>query len=201
MGLAWMMVYQPWWPSTLVFILNVFNVVDGGIDPRLYILVGNVFLPILFIIWFMGITEMLFEAKRLLIVGIYAAITILMDIIILAFLFVDYTFLASKIEIVNADYNVIMIIYLLFLAASIAWAGILMGRESLMSDEPQLKLKGKFLISASIFYVLLALLDVGLVDFIPALLFVTRSIMMLSSLLFYFGFFLPDPLKKLIIKE
>ncbi|TXT64017.1 MAG: conserved membrane protein of unknown function [Promethearchaeota archaeon] len=200
MGLAWMGVYQPWWPSTLVFLLNAFNIVDGGIDPRIYILVGNMLLPLLFITWFMGATEMLFRKKRWLIVGIYAAITILMDIIIIYFIIVDYTFLA-EISVVNADYNLLMMIYLLFLAGSISGTGILMGRESLLGEDPKLKAKGRFLISASVFYVFLALLDLGLVDSIPAILFITRSIMMVSSILFYFGFFLPKPLEKAFIKQ
>jgi hypothetical protein len=84
---------------------------------------------------------------------------------------------------------------------SVATTGILMGWQSVKSEIPQIQLKGKFLMAAPICYILGGLLDVGLIDFIPQLIIVTRSILMLGSLLFYLGFLLPKPLEDFLLKK
>ncbi|TFF87808.1 MAG: hypothetical protein EU550_02550 [Promethearchaeota archaeon] len=80
-------------------------------------------------------------------------------------------------------------------------SGILMGRASLKSNIPQIKLKGKFLIMASVCYFLGGLLDVGLIESIPWFIFVSRTILMSGSVLFFLGFILPKPIERLLIKE
>lgn len=200
-GLAWTGVYQPWYPSAAVFVLNIAGLVSGGISPAAYLLLGNILLPVTFVAWFWGVTEILAgsDISRRLVVGFYAAVTISMDVVIVIFGTVDPSLLAHT-GVVNADFEPLMIVYLLFLAASIAGSGALMGAESLRSSsEPRIRWKGRFLIAASICYAAVALLDVGLIDFLPQLLFFTRTVMILSSLLFYFGFFFPKTLEKALV--
>jgi hypothetical protein len=200
-GFAWMGIYQPWWPSAFVFLLNVFGIVNGGIDPGLYILIGTMFLPFTAFAWFNGVSEMLFKEKKKIIIGIYVAITVSMDILIATLIALGNTSVLGTIDIVDADYDTILIVYYLFMDVSVATTGILMGVKSLQSKIPQIQLKGKFLIAAPICYILGGLLDVGLIDFLPSLIIMTRSILMLGSLLFYLGFLLPKPLETFLLKE
>ena len=200
-GFAWMGIYQPWWPSAFVFLLNIFGVVNGGIDLGIYILIGTMFLPFTAFAWFFGVTEMLLKEKKKLIVGIYVAITVLMDILIASLVFTGNSDTLGTIDIIDADYGIILIVYYLFMDVSVATTGILMGRKSLQSEIPQIRLKGKFLIAAPVCYILGGLLDVGLINFIPELIILTRSILMLGSLLFYLGFLLPRPIEELFLKK
>ncbi len=197
-----MAIYQPWWPGAFVFLLNLFGLANGPIDPRLYILIGSMFIPATATAWFLGVTEMVFKGKRNIIVGFYLILTVLMDIFIVVIIFGvgDYTILGT-ISVVDADYNIIMIMYYMFVNLSVATTGFLMGKQSLKSRLPQVNLRGKFLIAASICYFLGGLLDVGLIEQIPQLIFVTRAILMSSSVLFYLGFLLPKPLEKFLLKE
>ena len=77
--------------------------------------------------------------------------------------------------------------------------------ESLKSDNPEIKLKGKLIFLAVISLTIGAALD-GLKPFlfgdaITIILVINRIIMLSSTLEFYFGFNPPNWFKKLIIKE
>jgi hypothetical protein len=198
-GLAWMGAYQPWWPSAVSFVLGVFNI-SHGLDPILYIAIGNVLIPLTVFLWFMGTTELIFSKRKKLIVGIYTTISILMDIYIIYFLINDYTVLGHLAGFSDMEYGFLMSLYLMFINITIAISGILMGRESLRSNEKEIKTKGKCLIAASICYVLGGLLDVGVFSLIPPALVISRSILIMGSFLFYMGFLLPEFIKKRLLK-
>lgn len=199
-GITWMSVYQPWWPGSLAFLLNVFGIIDGGLGIGPYVLIASMFIPPAITLWFMGVTEMLFKGKRNFIVGFYLITTVLMSIYIITSVIINPTSL-GEIGVVNADYSPIMMIYMMFINSSIAVSGVLMGRDSLKSEIPQIQLKGKFLITASICYFLGGLLDVGLIESIPWFIFISRTILISGAVLFYFGFMLPPPIENLFLKE
>lgn len=199
-GLAWIAVYQPWWPGTFAFLVNIFGIVDGSIGAGLYILIATMAIPPACFAWFMGVTEMLFEGKRNMLVGLYVLGTALMSIFIIAWVIVDPTFL-GEIYIVNSDYGLIMTTYFMFINVSVAVTCALMGRGSIRSKIPQVQLRGKFLIAASVCYFLGGVLDVGLIESIPWIIFISRSILMSGSVLFYLGFLLPKFLEKILLKE
>ena len=192
-GLAWMGVYQPWWPSALAFVLALFNIEIG---PILYIFIGNVFIPLSAFLWFMGFTELILSKRKKLIVGIYTAITLLMDIYIIYFLFNDYTVLGQFEGFADIEYEPLMSIYLMFINISLAVSVSIMGRESLKSNEKDIKTRGKCLIAASICYFLGGFLDVGVFPMIPPALMISRSILISGSILFYIGYLLPEFIKK-----
>ncbi len=192
-GLAWMGVYQPWWPSALAFVLALFNIEVGLV---LYIFIGNIFISLSVFLWFMGFTELILSKRKKLIVGIYTAITILMDIYIIYFLFNDYAVIGQFEGFADIKYEPLMSIYLMFINISLAVSVSIMGRESLKSNEKDLKTKGKCLIAASICYFLGGILDVGVFSMIPPALMISRSILISGSILFYMGFLLPEFIRK-----
>jgi hypothetical protein len=148
----------------------------------------------------MGVTEMLFEGKRNLLVGIYVIGTSLMSIFIIAWVIVDPTFLGT-VGVVNSDYGIIMTLYFMIINISVALTCGIMGWVSSKSKIPQVQLRGKFLIGASICYFLGGFLDVGLIESFKWIIFISRTILMSGSVLFYLGFLLPNFLKKMLIKE
>ena len=70
-----------------------------------------------------------------------------------------------------------------------------------MSTNVQIYSNGKFIIAASVCYFLGGFLDVGLIESIPWIIFISRSISMSGSVLFYFVFLFPKSLEKLLLKE
>ncbi|MFX1337919.1 MAG: hypothetical protein ACFFDK_04865, partial [Promethearchaeota archaeon] len=65
---------------------------------------------------------------------------------------------------------------------------------------PKNRWKGRFILIAFISFTIAALFDVGL-PVTPATLVIARLILISSSFLFYLGFFLPDKIANLLIKE
>jgi hypothetical protein len=78
--------------------------------------------------------------------------------------------------------------------------GILFTRNSLKSEDPKLRLKGKFLITAFICFTIGAIFDAG-VNMDVLTLVVIRAILITSSILYYMGFLLPDKVAQWLIKE
>jgi hypothetical protein len=196
-GLGWMGIFQPWYPSAVVFVLSIFNITEG-IDPRIYMLIGNIGIPVTGFLWFMGITELVYKNKRIFIVGSIVSFTIVADIIIGYFLLTDYGSLGKIVGILNAEYEIMMVIYLMIVNILVAISGILLGRESLHSENSIIQWRGKLIISASICYSVGAFLDSGAVSIFPELVLVTRLILILSSFLFYFGFLMPKFIENIL---
>jgi hypothetical protein len=69
-------------------------------------------------------------------------------------------------------------------------SGILIARQSIRSEKPEIKLKGKFLLIAFILFVIGAFADAVLLLTVITLPII-RIILISSSVLFYFGFILP----------
>ena len=78
--------------------------------------------------------------------------------------------------------------------------GILIAKESIKSDDPDVKLKGKFILLAFIIFLIAAALDALLpITFIA--LPIVRILLISTAILFYIGLFTPEWLKKRILKE
>ena len=122
----------------------------------------------------------------------------------------DYFYFAlftapGQIGIVNnfdAGYTGVVRYYLIFLMVFLFLVTILLARVSLKSDEPEVKLRGKFIILYITFYLIGAFLDATeIASTSVIILVITRSILISASILFYFGFFMPKFVKKRFIKE
>lgn len=79
--------------------------------------------------------------------------------------------------------------------------GFSFGLESFKSENPEIKLKGKFILAGWLSFFIGGLLDAGLFAITAFLLILVRLLLMSSAIEFYFGFFLPRRIKKLFIKE
>ena len=77
--------------------------------------------------------------------------------------------------------------------------GILIARESLKSEDREIKLKGRFLLIAFISWTIGALMDAALDPNIITLT-IARLILISSAIEFYCGFLLPERIKKIFLK-
>ena len=70
-GATWILISEPWWPSSLSFLVSLSNGV--GLTPSLYFLIGNTLVPLAIILWLLAFTDFLFTEKRKMILLIFIA--------------------------------------------------------------------------------------------------------------------------------
>ena len=100
----------------------------------------------------------------------------------------------------QVEFNPLIDLFLIIWLLVVVIFGILFARRSMRSENPEIKLKGKFLLAAFIFYAVGAILDV-LIPLTPITVVITRLILMLGSISFYIGFILPERIKMILLKE
>jgi hypothetical protein len=123
-------------------------------------------------------------------------IAIIFEILFFYFLFTDPTQIGIFETPFLLVYGIYIEIFLIVFLLTVVITGILFGQQTMKSDNPELKLKGKFLIIAFIFFSTGAFMD----SIIPELFMLARIILILSALSFYCGFILPNWIKEKLIE-
>jgi hypothetical protein len=142
-----------------------------------------------------GITDLLYKKRQKIILIIYTIFGAIFESIILYALFTDLTIIGVKEGPVDTDWSTVIVFYFIPLILTVIITGFLLSHESLKSDNLEVKLKGKFLLVAFILWTIGEILD--LILDIP----ITRITLMISSIAFYFGWIMPDKMKKILVKE
>jgi len=197
-GIALLGLACPWYPSGFNF---TYVIITGqSFSDELYFFLGNFFIPFISVIYIWGITELIYQDKQKVLVIIYAIIGAAFEILFLYFLFADLSVIGYRSGVFSTEHTSFVLIYLLFLNFSVVIFGFLFARESLKSDDPEIKLKGKLLLLAFISFLIGVLFDAG-IDLGPIFLVLIRILLMSSAVEFYLGFLLPDWFKRLILKN
>ncbi|TXT58734.1 MAG: conserved membrane protein of unknown function [Promethearchaeota archaeon] len=192
-GLIWIGIYHPWWSSSLSFLLAIFF--DTTLSLELYFIFALSLSPFFLVVWFLAFGDMVYPKYKKTLVVLIAVITGLYEIYLIYNVIFDVNVIGDFTATFDVHYNSISMIYLIFIVLILLITGILFSRESLKSDNPEIKLKGKFLLSAWVLWSIGAILDSAIPLFIITLL-ITRLILITSSILFYIGFLLPNFVKK-----
>lgn len=192
-GLIWIGIYHPWWSSSLSFLLVLFG--GESLSLGLYFLFALSLTPFFLVLWMLAFTDMVLQKYRNLTIILIAVITGLYEIYLVYNVIFDVNVIGDFTAIFDVHYNSISMIYLVFIVLLLLVTGILFSRESLKSENPEIKLKGKFLFLAWVLWSIGAVLDSVIPLFIVTLL-ITRLILITSSILFYIGFLLPNFIKK-----
>jgi hypothetical protein len=198
-GIAYIGVYCPWWPSGISF-LSVL-ITGQPISNFMYVLIGNIFIPFFLILWLFGLTEMIFQDKRKILLIIYSIILAVAEIYLIYALMTDINLIVMEFTgIFDVRFNRIWLAYLLMVNFTAAITGLLFARDSLKSDDREVRFKGKCLIIAFLTYPICGVIDGG-VQLNAIGLIVIRSLLMLGAVMFYIGFFVPKFIKKLFKLE
>ena len=197
-GATWILISEPWWPSSLSFLVSLSNGV--GLTPSLYFLIGNTLIPLAIILWLLAFTDFLFTEKRKMILLIFIIIGIIFEVIFYTFLFINPVLIGTSNSPVDVSYSFFIIIFLVFFVLTVVISGLLFARLSLKSDDPEVKLKGKLLVIAFIAFFVGALLDSSISLNEVGIIFV-RLILIASAIFWYGGFLLPHWMKKLFLKQ
>lgn len=197
-GATWIFISEPWWPSSLSFLIALSNGI--GLPPELYFLIGNIFVPIAIVLWLLAFTEFLYSKKRKLILGIFAIIGVVFEILFFSFLFLNPDLIGELNGPVDVNYKSFIMVFLIIFLLIVVITGYLFANLSLKSKDPEVKLKGKLLIIAYTSFSVGALLDSS-IPFNEATVIIVRLILILSAICWYGGFILPKWMKKLLLKS
>ena len=207
-GLAWLGLAFPWLPDAISFVMIL--AINTQLNLYIYFIIGNAFLPLFLFLWISAVCDFIYKNKKKLILTITSILSIAFEILFFFLLITDINQIGRLVpgRAFTIDFEIIVILLLISIIIFFSIFGVQFGRQSLKSSDPEVKLKGKLLISALIFFSVAAMLDSVLgalfdpTDPILGLLFIaTRVSLMVSGVLFYGGFFLPPVMKRLFLKE
>jgi len=197
-GISWIFISFPWVSTTISFILAL---TAGQMLPEVIwftIALGTI--PIGIFTWLWAVSDLLYKERQKLILLIIAIEGALFYVYLFVSLSINTSLIGSVNSVVDTDYKPIVMLYIVSVLIILLTTGIQFARNSLRSDDPEMKLKGRLLIVAFISYSVGAILDSALpLDVIT--LPITRIILISSAIEFYGGFILPNWMKKLFLKE
>ncbi|MHA1149965.1 MAG: hypothetical protein ACTSR8_17140 [Promethearchaeota archaeon] len=200
-GITWVGLASPWWPSSISWLIAIITGTNGlQSSPEIYFMIGNVLIPIFLLTWMIAFTDLLYKDKQAIILIGFVIYGILFEAVFFLFLFNDPALVGVMEGPTDVEYQSVMRFLLLSILVILGITGALFGRESLRSENPEIRLKGKLLILSIILFDVGAAMDSALQLTLPTLV-IARIILLLSAVGFYGGFLLPKFMKTLLIKS
>ncbi len=202
-GITWILLTEIFWSSAFSFLSAL--ITGKGLSPEIYFSIGNFLVPVGAFAWLMAFTDFMYHKKQKIILSIAAITGAIYLIVFFYFIFTDVSVIGEMYSPVDAEYRNFALIYLISVLFMFLITGILFARETLKSDNPETRMKGKFLLLAVISFTvgtgldgLKSLLFGGLLE---TILVINRIILISSALEFYLGFNPPLWLKKMLFSE
>jgi hypothetical protein len=197
-GLTWIFLVCPWYPASISFIM--FLITGESLTAIPYFIIGNVFIPIAVVLWIIALTDFIYTSKQKLLVSLFTLYGVVFYVLFFIFISIDPSIIGYLKGYTDVQYNTFTILYVFTILVIAIITGILFARESLKSEDPEIRLKGKFLFLAFLLFVIGSSLDAIIpLNFIT--LPIIRTIEILSALSFYCGFILPKIVKKFFLKR
>ena len=198
MGLAWIGLSEPWWPSAISFILVLTT--GKGLPFELYVIIGNIAIPASLFVWMIAFSDFFFKEQQKQVLIITIIFGIVFEIVFFYLLFTDPILIGELSGPIDVEYRHFALGFLLAILFIILIMGSIFAIVSIMSDNPEVKLQGKFLLIAFISYTIGGFFDaIHTLNIIGLL--IIRTLMILSAIEWYMGFLLPNFVKKHLIKE
>jgi hypothetical protein len=197
-GFCWIGMAIPWLPDGITLIMIIFF--NHPLNEIIYFIIVIAFIPAFLLFWLIAITNFLYKLKQKLILIIYITISVIFEIIFFYLLLKDTSLIGTFLGSFQVEYTLFIQIYLLTAICIFSISGILFSRESLKSDNPEIKLKGKLLLAAIILFTIGAAIDAA-APLIAITVVLTRSILIMSAITFYCGFILPSWMRKFFLEE
>ena len=197
-GVVWILICEIWWAVSISFLLVIFT--GKNLSLEMFFIIGFIFIPVGIEMWMLLITNLLYIKKKNIIRITSGIVCTFFEIIFLYLYFTDISLLGEPVGTIDVMYSPYMLVYLIILLIIILSTGIQFSIESLKSDNPEIKLKGKFLFVAFVSFIFGCFVSVSSSDNI-IILVIAKIIIILGAFEFYIGFILPSFIKKLFLKN
>ena len=196
-GIAWVGIAMPWTSDGISFILIM--TIGEPLNPYVKVIIELTFLPIALIMWLTAFTDLMYKHRQKLVVSISIILSAIFEILFFYALFTDFSLIGEYTPPLAIDYTLPIYLFLIAFLGIFLITGILMGKESLKSENKAINLKGKFLIIAFLSFLVGTLLELNL-PLHPVGIMVIRFILISSAIEYYIGFTMPDFIKKIMLK-
>lgn len=195
-GITWIIMSEPWWGHTIS--LFVAFSTGEGLNIQIIYFISTTFVPIGLVSWIAVYIDFLYRKhkKTILIIAIMGLI--IFEIIFQYFLFTNPSIIAIKQSAVDSINQPFILSFFLSVLITFLITGILFANSAIKSNDKESKLKGKILLLAILSYAVGSVWD-GVFASTGSLLIVSRIILTISSVFFYYGFFLPNWMKRIIL--
>ncbi len=197
-GLGWIGIANPWIPDAITFIMILLT--GAPLNPILYFIIGFAFFPALVLFWLIAFKEVVFANKYKLFIFAYIVLNIIFEIGFFFLLFTDIEQVGVHITPFQVEFGIFMIVYFLIMVVIALITGMIFSIRSWKFDEPIIKLRGKFIFLAYITFCTAVVVDTVLGATDPIWIIFNRILLMISGILFYIGFMLPERIRKIFIK-
>ena len=197
-GFSWIGISSLWIAPSISFILVIMT--GRGLTPFLYFFIANAFIPLYVFIWMIVVTEFLQKENQKIILIICAIIGTIVEIFFFYFLFTAPSIIGELQGPLDTKWGLFMVVYYILVIIIMLITGTLFARASFKSPDPEIKLKGKFLMAAFYTWGIGCLLDT-ISSLSIIILIMARIILVLSAIQFYWGFFLPNFIKKIFLNK
>lgn len=197
-GLFWILICFPWYASSITFIMYI--LLDATLDDRSYLLIANVVIAPGLLVWIYTFCNISYKKSKKRVVIIYAVICIIYEIFLIYFLFTDIKVIGTVEGLFNSRYNTFALVFQVFTLLSVLVTGIIFSIKSMMVDDQEVKWKGRFLLGAFVCFTIGAFFDAALPN-VGMTIVIGRLILIGSAIGYYFGFFLPEKLSRILIKS
>ncbi len=198
-GIAWILMCSPWWASSIQFIIYI--TMNQTLDEKTYLLLTNVGITWGLLCWIYVFCVFAYPEWKNKLVLIYFIIVLVYQVLFLYLLFTNTKLIGTLTGLFNVNFGIIPLCFMIFGLLSILVTGIIFSRKSMKMDDPNIKWRGRFLLIAFILYTIGAMGDAAIPVESPLLTVITRLILIISGIAFYFGFFLPKKIGDWLIKS
>ena len=194
-GLTWIGLSTPWLADSINLILGLFS--RDFLSLEVNFIIGNTLLPVFVLCWIKASTNFVLKEKQKLLLVMFLIVGVVFEILFFYLLFTDIDQIGLFSTPFQIVYGVFIEIFLISFIVIFLIMGLIFSRETLKSDNPEIKLKGKFLMVAFISFAIGAFIDSS----IPEIFMIARIVLITSALEFYVGFMLPNFMKELFHLE
>ena len=197
-GITWIGIVFPYFPSAITFLLVLFTNILLSTEVRF--MLGFGFLPTFLVIWLIAFTDLMYKEKQKQIMIIAIILCAILQITFTVFILIDTSLIGKQVGLFHGTFTLFTRIYLLSILLIFFLTGIIFALKSIKLGDVEVKLRGKFLFFAFIFYTIGVFLETILpVTALTAV--IVRLIVIISAFQFYLGFILPEKIKRIFIKE
>jgi hypothetical protein len=186
-----------YWSSSIAF----FSIILFNYEPKLiFHLSFHLLVPLGLIFWIYSFAILVYPKSLKKIVSIFGIICALYNTFLLYFLFTDPESLGRRTGKITGEAFLYISSFLLFVVIALLITMSIFIYKCLQSEDPKIKWKGKFLLISMIIGSLSGLIGMFYPD-TAFIIILTRTLRVISSILSYIGWLLPERIAKLVIKE
>ncbi|TXT64545.1 MAG: conserved membrane protein of unknown function [Promethearchaeota archaeon] len=199
-GLTYICLSSAWWGVVVQFFY--FLVFGIQITDQFYLFISHVLLPVGLFCWIYAFSLIImpFQEKKVLIITLSYVIIWLGVLFLLLVTNLELVGSINPANILDSSHGAVERVFVFITLITFLLSGSYFSIKSMRLDDVQVKWKGLFLFMGWILLTIGALLDALIEGLSPLLLIITRLILIGSSFLYYFGFFLPGWIKRTLIK-